>query len=191
MPSKKLLSVARPATWPAVAALIKAPRVRVAVAAAVVVLVFPTASLAVSQSPPKAVVGTGTINVVSIEPTTDKVSGNVSTGLGNYNYMEGSAALNVPEVKDALFKQGLDVAPESPEAFGAYIKSELDKWGKVVRDGKIKAYAVTSNGRSAAAPTFRNCLRVTVIAASPPPFGPPRGCAGRCRSGTCSRSSPG
>ena len=34
--------------------------------AAVAVLVFPTASLAVSQSPPKAVVGTGTINVASL-----------------------------------------------------------------------------------------------------------------------------
>ena len=34
--------------------------------AAIAVLVFPAASLAVSQSPPRAVVGTGTINVVSL-----------------------------------------------------------------------------------------------------------------------------
>src|SRR5688572_21338709 len=34
------------------------------------------------------------------------------------------AVLNMPDVRDVLFKQGLDAAPSTPEAFGAYIKSE-------------------------------------------------------------------
>jgi tripartite-type tricarboxylate transporter receptor subunit TctC len=50
-----------------------------------------------------------------------------------------STALLVPDTKELLFKQGLDVAPESPEAFGAYIKSEFIKWGKVVKAAGLKA----------------------------------------------------
>ncbi|AIT79455.1 MULTISPECIES: TonB-dependent receptor [Novosphingobium] len=47
----------------------------------------------------------GTINVVSIEPSTDALSGNVSAGIGNYKYMEGSGALNVP-LSDTLAIRG-------------------------------------------------------------------------------------
>jgi tripartite-type tricarboxylate transporter receptor subunit TctC len=50
-----------------------------------------------------------------------------------------SAALLTPQIKELLFKQGLDVAPESPEAFGAYIKSEHTKWAKVVKAAGLKA----------------------------------------------------
>ena len=50
-----------------------------------------------------------------------------------------AAALNSPDVKDLLFKQGLDVAPDTPEQFGAYIKSELAKWAKVVKAAGLKA----------------------------------------------------
>ena len=50
-----------------------------------------------------------------------------------------STALLTPDTKELLFKQGLDVAPESPEAFGAYIKSEFAKWGKVVKAAGLKA----------------------------------------------------
>jgi tripartite-type tricarboxylate transporter receptor subunit TctC len=50
-----------------------------------------------------------------------------------------STALTTPDIKELLFKQGLDVAPESPEAFGAYIKSELAKWAKVVKASGLKA----------------------------------------------------
>jgi tripartite-type tricarboxylate transporter receptor subunit TctC len=48
-------------------------------------------------------------------------------------------ALNTPEIKEILFKQGLDAAPESPEEFGAYIKSEGIKWAKVVKASGLKA----------------------------------------------------
>jgi len=50
-----------------------------------------------------------------------------------------STALLTPDIKELLFKQGLDSAPESPEAFGAYIKSELAKWAKVVKASGLKA----------------------------------------------------
>lgn len=41
--------------------------------------------------------------------------------------------LNAPEVKDALFKQGIEAAPGTPEEFGAYMKSEIAKWRRVVQ----------------------------------------------------------
>jgi tripartite-type tricarboxylate transporter receptor subunit TctC len=50
-----------------------------------------------------------------------------------------STALLTPNIKELLFKQGLDSAPESPEAFGAYIKSEHTKWAKVVKAAGLKA----------------------------------------------------
>jgi tripartite-type tricarboxylate transporter receptor subunit TctC len=50
-----------------------------------------------------------------------------------------STALLTPSIKELLFKQGLDSAPESPEAFGAYIKSEHSKWAKVVKAAGLKA----------------------------------------------------
>ncbi|MDH4150985.1 MAG: tripartite tricarboxylate transporter substrate binding protein [Betaproteobacteria bacterium] len=43
------------------------------------------------------------------------------------------AVLALPDVKELLFKQGLDVAPSTPEAFGAYIKSEKAQWEKVIK----------------------------------------------------------
>jgi tripartite-type tricarboxylate transporter receptor subunit TctC len=41
--------------------------------------------------------------------------------------------LALPDVKDYLFRQGLDVAPGTPQAFADYIKSETVKWEKVVK----------------------------------------------------------
>lgn len=49
------------------------------------------------------------------------------------------AVLNMPDVKDVLFKQGLDASPSTPEAFGAYIKSETAKWAKVIKASGAKA----------------------------------------------------
>ena len=46
-------------------------------------------------------------------------------------------ALNVPEVKDALLRNGLEAAPGTPEAFGTYIRSEYRKWGKLIAEAGI------------------------------------------------------
>ncbi len=42
-------------------------------------------------------------------------------------------ALRSPEVKDRLQAAGAEAAGTTPAQFAAYIKAELDKWGKVVR----------------------------------------------------------
>jgi len=47
--------------------------------------------------------------------------------------------LHMQEIKQFLFNQGLDVAPGTPEEFGAYIKSERAKWAKVVKASGAKA----------------------------------------------------
>ena len=46
---------------------------------------------------------------------------------------EFTAVLKLPEIREILFKQGLDAAPSTPEAFGTYIKSETAKWAKVIK----------------------------------------------------------
>jgi tripartite-type tricarboxylate transporter receptor subunit TctC len=52
---------------------------------------------------------------------------------------EVTKALAMPDVKEFLFNQGLDPAPGTPEQFGAYIKSEMAKWAKVVKDSGARA----------------------------------------------------
>jgi len=42
--------------------------------------------------------------------------------------------LRSPEVQQLLASSGVDATPTTPEEFGAYLKSEFEKWGKVVRD---------------------------------------------------------
>jgi tripartite-type tricarboxylate transporter receptor subunit TctC len=43
------------------------------------------------------------------------------------------AVLNLQDIKALLFKSGLDIAPSTPEAFSAYIRSEKAKWEKVIK----------------------------------------------------------
>ncbi len=43
------------------------------------------------------------------------------------------AVLGMPDIKEFLFRQGLDVAPSTPEAFAGYIKSEKAQWEKVIK----------------------------------------------------------
>lgn len=52
---------------------------------------------------------------------------------------ELTAVLNSPDIKETLFKQGLDAAPGTPEEFGAYMRSEMAKWAKVIKAAGIKA----------------------------------------------------
>jgi tripartite-type tricarboxylate transporter receptor subunit TctC len=52
---------------------------------------------------------------------------------------EVAKVLKLPDVKEFLFNQGLDPAPGTPEQFGAYIKSEIAKWAKVVKDSGARA----------------------------------------------------
>lgn len=52
---------------------------------------------------------------------------------------ELGAALLLPDIKEFLFKQGLDAAPSTPEELGAYMKSEMAKWAKVIKAAGIQA----------------------------------------------------
>ena len=53
---------------------------------------------------------------------------------------EIAGALSQPDIKEFLFKQGLDAAPGTPEAFGSYIKSEMTKWAKVIQAAGVKTH---------------------------------------------------
>ena len=43
-----------------------------------------------------------------------------------------------PDIKEKLGKLGFRPIANTPEEFGGVIKSEMEKWGKVVRDAKLK-----------------------------------------------------
>jgi tripartite-type tricarboxylate transporter receptor subunit TctC len=47
--------------------------------------------------------------------------------------------LESADVKEALFRQGLDASPSTQQEFSAYIKSEMAKWAKVVKASGAKA----------------------------------------------------
>ena len=48
-------------------------------------------------------------------------------------------ALQMPDVRQTLTNQGLEVRTSSADEFGAYIKSEFVKWAKVIKDAGISA----------------------------------------------------
>ena len=47
--------------------------------------------------------------------------------------------LALPDVREALTKQGLVPTPGGPAELAGILRRELDRWGKVVREAKIKA----------------------------------------------------
>jgi tripartite-type tricarboxylate transporter receptor subunit TctC len=47
------------------------------------------------------------------------------------------AVLKNPDVAQVFLKQGLEPAPTTPEAFGKFIRSEFDKWGRVLKEAKV------------------------------------------------------
>jgi tripartite-type tricarboxylate transporter receptor subunit TctC len=48
------------------------------------------------------------------------------------------AALNDPAIRDKLVQSGAIPSPTSPDEFGKLLKSELERWGKIVRDKGIR-----------------------------------------------------
>jgi tripartite-type tricarboxylate transporter receptor subunit TctC len=47
--------------------------------------------------------------------------------------------LALPDVKDRFTGLGADITPSTPEKFGAVMKADAEKWGKVVKAAGIKA----------------------------------------------------
>ena len=45
--------------------------------------------------------------------------------------------LNSPDMQQKLGDQGIDVTPSSPEQFRAYVKTEMVRWAKVVKDAGL------------------------------------------------------
>jgi tripartite-type tricarboxylate transporter receptor subunit TctC len=52
--------------------------------------------------------------------------------------VEINRALSLPEVRDTLAKRGLDPIPSTPERFGDFIRSEIAKYARIVKDAGIK-----------------------------------------------------
>jgi tripartite-type tricarboxylate transporter receptor subunit TctC len=48
------------------------------------------------------------------------------------------ASLKTPEARDALLAQGAEPMPTTPQEFDAFVKAEIRKWGKVIREAGIK-----------------------------------------------------
>lgn len=53
-------------------------------------------------------------------------------------YREIARAVGQPDVKERLTALGFKPVANKPEEFGARIKLEMEKWGKVVRDAKLR-----------------------------------------------------
>jgi tripartite-type tricarboxylate transporter receptor subunit TctC len=49
------------------------------------------------------------------------------------------AILKLPQVRVHLLIEGAEPVGNTPEQFGEFIKSEIAKWGKVIRAAGIKA----------------------------------------------------
>ncbi len=49
------------------------------------------------------------------------------------------AALQLPEARAALLAQGAESVPTTPEEFERFLKSEIAKWGKVIKQAGIQA----------------------------------------------------
>jgi tripartite-type tricarboxylate transporter receptor subunit TctC len=47
-------------------------------------------------------------------------------------------ALRSPEMADRIAREGAEVIASSPEAFGAFMRTEIAKWAKVVKDNGLK-----------------------------------------------------
>ena len=52
---------------------------------------------------------------------------------------EAMKALQAPEVRDALIRQGMDPAGSTPGEIDAYLRAEIAKWTRVVKEAGIRA----------------------------------------------------
>ena len=52
---------------------------------------------------------------------------------------EINAVLKMPDVRAKLEAAGIDIQGGTPQAYAALIKSDLAKWGKVIKEAGIPA----------------------------------------------------
>jgi tripartite-type tricarboxylate transporter receptor subunit TctC len=48
-------------------------------------------------------------------------------------------AMNIPDVREKLIGLGTEPVGSTPEEFGAFMKSETGKWGRVIKSANIRA----------------------------------------------------
>jgi tripartite-type tricarboxylate transporter receptor subunit TctC len=48
-------------------------------------------------------------------------------------------AMRAPGMREKLAVEGADPTSSTPEQFGAFLRSEIEKWGKVVRSANVRA----------------------------------------------------
>ena len=53
-------------------------------------------------------------------------------------HAEIARIIHSPDIKEKLVAQGTDPVGSPPAEFGAFLKAEMQKWGKVIRDAGIK-----------------------------------------------------
>ncbi|MBY0438823.1 MAG: tripartite tricarboxylate transporter substrate binding protein [Burkholderiales bacterium] len=47
--------------------------------------------------------------------------------------------LNMPDVRETILKQGIEVVPSTPEALGAFVRDEIARWTPIIRAAGISA----------------------------------------------------
>jgi tripartite-type tricarboxylate transporter receptor subunit TctC len=52
---------------------------------------------------------------------------------------EISGIMAMPDVRERSVAAGFEPVSGTPEEFGAYIKAEIARWGKVIRDANIRS----------------------------------------------------
>ena len=52
---------------------------------------------------------------------------------------EVNRALLTPELKARLVSEGAEAAPATPQAFGAFIAAEIERWRPVIQQAGLKA----------------------------------------------------
>ena len=53
-------------------------------------------------------------------------------------HAEVAKAMQSPDIRDAFAQQGFRVEATSPDDFAAFVKAEVAKWGRVVKEGKVR-----------------------------------------------------
>ena len=54
-------------------------------------------------------------------------------------YAETINILKMPDVKERFAAIGVDVVGNTPDEFGAFIKAEMARWGKIIKEKGIRS----------------------------------------------------